>query len=224
MSEQLWAYLDDLLRLQSDAADRHNHNGVLGEVREEFVIQVLDHRIDDINLHKGEVVAAAGDMGQHDVIIRRRGTLNPEHGGQVRIEAADCAAVIEVKSNAKATEIRDFDAKAENIKVDNPEVICGIVCYKIRNRKDTILKRMGHEFDADLEGFFQIEEPVLTYSNLDFILCLDEDVEEKSGKEYSKSFFIKKDIGGGYELFLSPPYMKYFLREVNTATNREVAA
>lgn len=224
MSEHLYSYLDDLLRLQSEAAERHNHNGVLGEVREEFVIQVLGGRIDDIKLHKGEVVADGNDMGQHDVIIRRRGTINPEHGGQVRISASDCAGVIEVKSNAKATEIRDFDDKSRQIKSDNANAICGMVCYKLQNKKETILKRMGFHFDRDIEGFIETEDTELTYQHIDFILCLDEEYEEASGYEYSKSFFIRKDISGKYELFLEPPYMQYFLMQVNSTVNAEAAA
>ncbi len=220
MSEHLYSYLDDLLRLQSDAAERHNHNGVLGAVREEFVIQVLGGRIDDIKLHKGEVVASYGDMGQHDVIVRRRGTLNTEHGGHVRIDACDCAGVIEVKSNAKAAEITSFDKKTGHIKADSPDAICGMVCYKLYNKKATILKRMGFVFDRDLEGFIPAENISLQYENIDFILCLDSEIEECSGSEYHKSFFIKKGFNRQYELFLDPPYMKYFLMEVNSAANR----
>lgn len=224
MNEQLYLYLDDLLRLQSEAADRHNHMGVLGAVREDFVIQVLEGRIDNINIHNGEVVAAAGDMGQHDVIIRRQGTINPELGGQVRIGASDCSAIIEVKSNAKGTEIAAFDRKAVLIKADCPSAICGMVCYKIRNRKDTILRRSGHKVDRDIGAFFHDETLPVDYHGLDFILCLDEDEESAGSFDYRKSFFIKRGIGGLYNLFLEPPYMQYFLREVNAAANPQVAA
>lgn len=224
MSEQLWAYLDDLLRLQSKVAERHNHNGVLGAVREDFVIQILNDRIDDIKIHTGEVTTEAGDQGQNDIIIRHRGRLNPELGGQVRITALDCAGVIEIKSNAKATEITDFDQKAEAIKVDNPNAICGMVCYKIRNRKQTILKRLGFDFDRDINAFLKSEDEEHEYNHLNFILCLDEDVEETGINEYKKAFFIKKGLNGEYELFLEPPYMQYFLMEVNAAANPMVAA
>lgn len=224
MSEHLYSYLDDLLRLQSDAAERHNHKGVLGAVREDFVIQVLNDRIDDIKIHTGEVTTEAGDQGQNDVIIRHRGRLNPELGGQVRIAALDCAGIIEIKSNAKATEITDFDQKAAAIKIDNPDAICGMVCYKIRNRKQTILKRLGFDFDQDIDGFLKSENEEHEYNHLDFILCLDEAEEETGDKEYKKAFFIKKGSDGEYELFIDPPYMQYFLLEVNAAANPEVAA
>jgi len=184
-------------------------------VREDFVIQVLERRIDNINIHNGEVVAVAGDMGQHDIIVRRTGTINPELGGQVRINATDCAGIIEVKSNAKATEITAFNEKAAAIKVDNPNAICGMVCYKLRNRKETILKRLGFDFDRDLEGFEKGNQELREYHHLDFILCLDEELELSGSSSYKKAFFVKKVLSGDYELFLDPPYMEYFLLEVN---------
>lgn len=224
MSKPLFSYLDDLLRLQSAAADRHNHNGVLGAVREDFVVQVLAGRIDDIKIHSGEVVATAGDMGQQDVIIRRRGTINPELGGQVRIEAVDCSAIIEIKSNAKGTEITDFDKKSASIKADCPNTICGMVCYKLAVRKETILNRLGFPFDRDIDGFVKSAPMIPIYKNLDFILCLDAENEESGGNVYTKAFFIKKSLNGKYELFIEPPYMKYFLLEVNAAANPQVTA
>ena len=214
MSEYLYSYLDDLLRLQSEAADRHNHMGVLGAVRENFVVQILSERVDEIKIHTGEVTCKAGDLGQHDIIIRQIGTVNTELGGQIRLSATDCAGIIEIKSNAKGSEITAFDKKSALVKSDNPEAVCGMVCYKLNCRKDTILKRFGFFYDEDIEGFVIGNPTSPTYNNLDFILCLDEELETKGDNEYGKSFFLKK--GQGYELFIQPPYMKYFLMEVNS--------
>jgi len=224
MCNALFSYLDDLLRLQSVAAKRHNHKGVLGAVRENFVIQVLSDSVDDIKLHTGEVTCALGDLGQNDIIIRQRGTLNTSFGGQIRLPAKDCASVIEVKSNAKGVEITNFNQKSASIKADNPSAICGMVCYKLNCKKETILKRMGHTFDRYMEGFELNENIELEYEHLDFILCLDEEIEENGKSQYSKSFFIKKGGDGRYGLFIDPPYMEYFLMTVNAVVNPEVAA
>src|SRR3989338_9731253 len=155
MNDHLFAYLDDLLRLQADAAHRHNHKGVLGTVCESFVIQVLSERIDDIKIHTGEVVCEFGELGQHDIIIRQRGTLNLDLGGQTRLSASDCAGVIEIKSNATGSDITKFDEKSGLIKLENPKAICGIVCYKLNCKKDTVLKRAGFTYDQDIEGFIK---------------------------------------------------------------------
>lgn len=221
MSEYLYAYLDDLLGLQSGAADRHNHNGVLGAVREKFVAQVLTERVPNIKerIHTGELTCNAGDLGQNDILIRRPNTLNTELGGQIRIPATECASIIEIKSNAKATEVTKFDQKSSSIKTDNPDAICGIVCYKLNCRKETILKRMGYYFDDDQEVFLPNLSGNKQYDSLDFIFCLDEEYEETNTNSYKKSFFIKKGLSGDYELFLDPPYMEYFLMAVNAVAN-----
>lgn len=215
MSLEFYSYLDDLLSLQSNAADRHNHKGVLGSVREDFLRKILKESIDDINIHTGEVTSTTRDLGQHDIVIRRRGTVNTELGGSVRLPATDCSAVIEVKSNAKGTEITSFDEKAKLIKEDNSQAVCGMVCYKIRCKKETILKRFGFVFDSDIEGFIKSDCPptINQYEWIDFILCLDGEEENTHGQLHSKAFFIKKS--SEYELFLKPPFTQYFLMEIN---------
>lgn len=224
MSEHyFFSYLDDLLRRQSETAEMHNHKGVLGTIRENFVIQVLKDSVDEIKLHTGEVTCAAGDLGQNDIIIRRRGTLNTSLGGQIRLAATECAGVIEIKSNAQGSEITAFENKATSIKADNPNAICGVVTYKLHCKKETILKRMGYCFDGDIEAFQATSSSVREYNNLDFIFCLDEEYEEKGSFSYKKAFFIKKGLSGDYDLFLDPPYMEYFLMEVNAVANPVVS-
>lgn len=213
MSIELFSYLDDLLLLQSGAADRHNHNGVLGAVREEFLKQILKERVTNIQIHTGEVTADVGDLGQQDIIVRRPGTLNTELGGHVRLPARDCSAVIEVKSNAKGTEITSFDKRATLIKNDSLSTLCGIVCYKLACRKETILRREGFIFDKDFEGFIKNNNIQAEYLGLDFILSLDDDEESKGDNLYSKAFFLKREAD--YDLFLQPPFTQYFLMEIN---------
>ncbi|MFD1122687.1 DUF6602 domain-containing protein [Methylophilus flavus] len=214
MSAELFFYLDDLLMLQSNAADRHNHRGVLGAVRENFLTQMLKERIDNIKVCTGEITSTLGDLGQNDVMVRRPGSLNTELGGHVRLPAADCSAVIEVKSNAKGSEITAFDAKAKNIKIDNPSAICGMVCYKLSCKKETLLKRFGFVFDEEIDAFVKDESIIPQYDGLDFILCLDEGIEN----DQTKAFFIKRDEQ--YNLFVRPPFTKYFLMEINSLISR----
>ena len=176
---------------------------------------MLEERIDNINVHTGEVASAAADFGQHDIVIRRSGTLNTELGGNIRLAATDCSAVIEVKSNAKGAEITAFDKKSSLIKEENSAAVCGMVCYKLRCKKETILKRLGFVFDKDIQGFIKSEKLLTDYDGLDFILCLDDGEELINGiYSYSKAFFIKRGLDN-YELFLKPPFTKYFLMEIN---------
>lgn len=214
MSIELFSYLDDLLSLQSDAAERHNHNGVLGAVREEFLKQILKERVTNIQVHTGEVTGESVDFGQQDIIVRRPGAINTELGGHVRLAATDCSAVIEVKSNVKGTEISSFDQKAILIKQNNPETLCGLVCYKLACRKETVLRRAGFSYDKDVEGFIRNDSLNVAYTGVDFILSLDDGEEIADDTPYTKAFFLKRK--DDYDLFLQPPFSQYFLMEINS--------
>jgi len=221
--DYLFEYIDDLLRLQSKAVDRYNHKGVLGDAREEFVHSEIKLRIDDLatRLHKGEIFCKDKEYGQHDIILRKKDTINPSLGGQVRINTHDCAAVIEVKTNAKLTEIRDFEEKSKQLKKSVPNLICGMFCYKIKGKTSTVLDRAGFKFDRE----YQVFEPNLdkkVYENIDFILCLDDQIEingldhAKANITYSKGFFLQKG-NGIYQLHHAAPFSKLLFQELKRA-------
>lgn len=221
--ENLYQYIDDLLRFQSKAVEQYNHKGVLGDAREEFIHSEIRKRVDDLKgrLHKGEVYFEGEELGQHDIILRKKGTDNPIIGGQVRINAKSCAAIIEVKTNEKLLEIKNFEKKAKQFKKISPNLICGMFCYKISGKTCTVLERSGFKFDRE----YQVFESDLTkkiYENIDFILCLN-DEEETNGisrnKEpirYSKGFFLKKE-DTTYQLYQSPPFSEWLFQEIRRA-------
>ena len=216
--EVLYSYLDALLRLQSSAADMFEHTGVLGTVRENFLVQQIIERIDNPLIHTGQVIANARNTGQMDIIIRKNNTINPNIGGQARIIANDCAAVIEVKSNAIGTDFRDFNNKSEQIKLENPDVICGFFCYKLNCKKETILKRFGYKYDREYLNFEIDNDSLKEYPNIDFVVCID-DKKEFVGKTdvfYNKFFFLGKNLieNSKYDLVLVPPFSFYFLSEI----------
>ena len=66
----LFEYLDELLRVQSKAAEMFEHSGVLGTVRENFLVQQIKERIDNPLIHTGQVVSNGQNVGQADLIIR----------------------------------------------------------------------------------------------------------------------------------------------------------
>lgn len=221
--DYLFEYIDDLLRLQSKAVDRYNHKGVLGDAREEFVHSEIKLRIDDLacRLHKGEIFCKDKEYGQHDIILRKKDTLNPSLGGQVRIDSHDCAAVIEVKTNAKLTEIRDFEEKSKQLKKSVPSLICGMFCYKISGKTSTVLERAGFKFDREYQ-LFEENLDKKQYKNIDFILCLDDQIEingvdhDKEPITYSKGFFLKKGHED-YQLHHGAPFSKFLFQELKRA-------
>lgn len=220
----LFEYLDELLRVQSKAAEMFEHKGVLGTVRENFLAQQIKERIDNPLIHTGQIVSNGRNVGQSDLLIRRRGTINPEVGGQVRLPASDCTAVVEVKSNAKGTDFTRFDQKAALIKEENENVLCGIFTYRLECRKSTILKRFGIGYDMEYLEFEPDDRHELVYPNIDFVMCIDDSLElvfrDNEEFTYNKFFFITKNNTPGleaYQLALKPPFSNYFLSKIGSA-------
>lgn len=213
----LYNYLDELLKLQSRAADMFEHSGVLGTVRENFLVQQITERLDNPLITTGQVIANGKNVGQTDIILRKRGTIDHSLAGQSRISAKDCSVVIEVKSNAKGTDIRDFNIEAGQIKDENPEVICGFFCYKLSCRKQYVLRNVGYKFDADLESFQHDKSLSDKYPNIDFIICIDDSEEFNNEANYMKFFFLHQE-NQFKNLELRPPFSGLFLSQLNRAS------
>lgn len=225
--EALYSYIDDLLRLQSSAVEKHNHNGVLGAIREEFVHSEIAQRIDEIKgrLHKGEIYSGSENLGQHDLILRRKGVDNPTIGGHVRIDLNNVAAVVEVKSNAKLAEITKFDQLSAKLKSISPSIVCGMFCYKINGKVKTVFERAGFSFDKEFQTFTP-NTAQLKYKNMDFLLSL-EDEEEFCGADhwgypisYARSFFLKKELNY-YNLHHTPPFSALLLAELRRSDSSD---
>ncbi|MCC2524997.1 hypothetical protein [Vibrio coralliilyticus] len=219
----MYEYLDELLRLQSRAVEKFKHKGVLGDAREEFLRYQINERLDrvDDRLHKGEVFFQNIEYGQHDIILRRKGTVNPSIGSQVRICSTECAAIIEVKTNAKLTEIRDFEHKSKQLKSHNENLVCGMFCYRISGKTSTVLERSGYKFDKEYQ-MFEPDDSKKRYSNIDFIICID-DEDEINGTNhseepivYSKGFCLVRE-SSSYKLFAAPPYSQILFQEMMRA-------
>ncbi|SBS37867.1 hypothetical protein MSP8887_03069 [Marinomonas spartinae] len=217
--EVLYSYIDDLLRLQSDAVEKYNHKGVLGAIREEFIHSEIAQRVDEIKgrLHKGEIYSGTTNLGQHDIILRKKGVDNPTVGGHVRIDLKNVAAVVEVKSNAKLVEITKFDELSAKLKSISPSIVCGMFCYKINGKVKTVMERSGLMFDKEVQAFIP-DEARLKYKSMDFLLSL-ENKDEFCGADrwgnpirYAKSFFLKKEIN--YNLYHTPPFSGLLFAEL----------
>ncbi|WP_111977191.1 DUF6602 domain-containing protein [Algibacillus agarilyticus] len=212
--QHLYNYLDELLVVQSKAADRHNHKGVLGAVREEFIKTIISERLDWLKerVQTGEIVSDNKYYGQQDILIRKEGAVNTALGGQSLLDVKDAAAIIEIKTNAKLTEITKFDKVAQKLKDANPNLVTGFLCYKLNGTKKTVLKRAGYSYDKELETYEPSTEP--EYEAIDFIISLDEEFDR--GEE--KSFYLQRDQSSKFYSFTpSGPFSEYLLLEVKRA-------
>lgn len=212
--QYLFNYLDELLVVQSRAADRHIHKGVMGSVREEFIKTIISERLDWLKgrVQTGEVFSGSKRYGQQDILIRKEGALNTVMGGQSLLDVKDTAAIIEIKTNAKLTEITKFDKAAKELKKANPNLVTGFLCYKLNGTKKTVLKRAGYSYDKELKIYEPNSEP--EYEAIDFIISLDQEFDH--GEE--KSFYLQRDQSSKFYSFTpSGPFSEYLLLEVQRA-------
>ncbi|MFZ3466209.1 hypothetical protein [Vibrio harveyi] len=210
----LYSYLDELLVVQSKAADRHNHKGVLGAVREEFVKSVICERLDWLKdrVQTGEIISGNRYYGQQDILLRKDGVVNTAIGGQSLLDVHDTAAIIEVKTNAKLTEITKFDTVSNELKSLNPDLVTGFLCYKLQGTKKTVLKRAGFVYDKYSDSYESGGK--VEYKAVDFIISLDEDPVDGD----HKAFYLQRDQSTGkYTFNGSGPYSEYLLMEVKRA-------
>ncbi len=148
-------------------------------------------------------------FGQQDILIRKEGSVNTALGGQSLLRVEDAAAIIEIKTNAKLTEITKFDEVAKKLKEANPNLVAGFLCYKLNGTRKTVLKRAGYTYDKELDRYESTIEP--NYKAIDFIISLDK--EFHNGEE--KSFYLQRDqLKDLYSFKPTGPFSEYLLFEV----------
>ncbi|TCL76424.1 hypothetical protein EDC14_1002183 [Hydrogenispora ethanolica] len=201
-------YYENLLLLQYDASELFQHMLTKGEIREEFIIDVLQKQYTNVRFARGVITDGNIQSGQNDIIILKKGARirTISNGNTICAEPKDCHAVIEVKSNATGTDIRRFEQKVEELKsIDkNNSLICGMFCYKVSLKKTNLLKMFGYRFDKDLDSY--INGMNREIHHLDFFLNIQkEDLECIEDQVY----FLKDNLGG-YQLQYDYPMIKNF--------------
>jgi hypothetical protein len=210
---EYYEYTENLLVAQHGVSHIISHPVVKGEIREHFLKEVIEKTFPgDINLYRGLVSADPTDQNQIDLFVKRRGAQTMNFGNHFCIHPEDCMLMVEVKSAASGKDIADFNLRAKKIKtqcVDN-KPLCGMFCYKINLQKDTLLKRFGYEFNEDAVAHIINDELPIDYPHLDFIVNIDQDVEEEVVG--TNQVFLRKDTAeSGFVLSHQYPVIKEFL-------------
>lgn len=214
-------YTQDLLLAQYEIADIIQHQLIKGEVREDFLIYILQSGFEPAPLfHKGTISDGITQAGQIDIMLCKPNSQVRRLGSQVILHPEDCLCVIEVKSNATGKDIRTFDERAHRIKQmrANSYPLCGIFCYKVELQEKTILNRFGYKFSAETQTYYDNDRNprVLTYPNVDFFVSLDQN---------SPLFLRKKDDGRYTRIYEFPILKNVFqivgslIRTANPANN-----
>jgi hypothetical protein len=175
--QEFYQYSQNLLLAQYNVAEIINHELTRGEVREDFLIQVLQAQfVPRPQFHKGTISDGQTDAGQIDIMLCRPHREIFQLGNQIMIRPDDCLCAIEVKGNARGNDLQRFDERAQRIKAMRAATfpLCGIFCYRIELQERTILNRFGFSFNAETQSYFDDEGRVIAYPNTDFFVSLDE--------------------------------------------------
>jgi hypothetical protein len=187
-------YSENLLLAQHDVSDIISHELMKGEVREDFLIAVLESCSEPPpTLVRGTLSDGDDDAGQLDIILCRPHARLREMGGQCYVEKDDSLCVIEVKGNCTGRDLKRAEAKAQVIQRlrGQEKPLYGVVCYKSELTEATIMKRFGFAYDADTKTYFDpattprtpmSKWPKIKYPNLDFFVSFEED----------KKIFVRK--------------------------------
>lgn len=224
--DQYDQYLENLLCAQYDVAGIFNHELTKGEVREDFLIKLLQETNSYMRIYKGVLSNGTANSNQCDLLICRPTVQTRPLGSQVMIDVSEQPVLIEVKGNATGNDFREFNIKASRAKAlcTTHDIPCGIFCYRTMLTHRNLMKRFGYRYDAALDplGIAYQDDPILPldYPNIDFAVCIE---VSPSGTEY-KQFFLRKDpsIGnptsGRYIYSREAPVIKHMISLVRSLT------
>lgn len=219
-------YLEDLLYAQYEVADIFDHHLAKGEVREDFLIKLLCESSAHFKIHKGFLSNGTANSTQCDLMVCRPTAHVRQVGSQALIDVSDQPVLIEVKGNATGTDFKEFNDKAGQAKAlcTTHDIKCGIFCYKIDLRPQTILKRFGFRYDPlnDPLGsvYFDTHSPPklpqlpILYPNIDFAIC----IQPTAAGTDIKQFFVRKNVNGRYIYNREAPVIKHMIGMVRSLT------
>ena len=207
-------YSENMLMAQYDVSEIITHELTKGEIREDFLISVLESCCDPKpKLVKGTLSDGQQDAGQLDIILCRPFAHLRPLGSQCLVEKKDSLCVIEVKGNCTGRDLEKAEAKARQIqKLQGAhKPLYGVVFYKAALDEKTIMKRFGYSFDKATDTYFDNAKTPkakksdwgkIEYPNLDFFVSLEDD---------KKVFLRKYEIEPGkfrFARYASVPLIK----------------
>lgn len=220
-------YLEKLLLAQFDVCEIFEHNLTKGEAREDFLKDMIRNQFKQICVMKGIIIENDRQSGQCDGIFTKRTARLRSFGSHNMVEIKDCEMILEIKSRAKGEDLKSFNKKAEEIKnlisegfsTDKP--LCGMFCYQIELKEETIFKRFGFDYNQDLLTFEFSNDFEKWYPNIDFLVSLHDCFNPDKECNETKQFFLRWDENNQkYLLFRDYPVSKHFFSLINSINSK----
>lgn len=212
--EKFDEYIENLLRAQYDISEIIEHALTRGEIREDFLMDIIQSQFETVKVAKGIISNGTTQSCQCDLVFVKPDARQRKLGRQTLIEVEDTIMVLEVKSNATGTDIKEFNEKAKKIKElsEKAKPLCGIFCYNINLEEKTIYKRFGFEHNKEIDTYIYSGENI-DYLHLDFLVSIH------SKEDKIKQFFIRYDENNSkYILNRNYPISKHFFSLIKSVT------
>lgn len=213
-------YQEKLLQAQFNISEIIDHKLTRGEIREDFLKELLKSRVPFEVIRKGIVCNDTAQSGQCDILFQAKDSQHRNLGYHALVDIEDCKLVLEVKSDATGGNLKDFNTKAGVIKsLGRNKPLCGIFCYRISLLERTILERFGYKYNPSIDSSVWNEKLNLIYPNIDFVVAIhEEEIQMGDGSIYmdTKKIFIERNLTAARRsdpIFLftnKPPILKDF--------------
>lgn len=205
---QINEYRQKLLILQFQASDGISHNTTKGNMREEFIKKMLEELYTEIKLGKGLLSKDDWESSQIDLFKIQPYAHIETIGGQDFADIDKCQLIVEIKSNANSSHIKDFNIVAQEVKTRNNNITCGMFCYNVSLKMETLIQRFGLRYEKPPFDFYvqeELDKRSPQYPNIDFIFALE-------AKNEGNAYLIMRNIDGSYGLFKDNPVIRYFFK------------
>ncbi|GAB1402222.1 hypothetical protein MASR1M68_11330 [Elusimicrobiota bacterium] len=205
IKNQINLYFQRLLKLQFDLSKDITHQLTKGEIRENFIKNIIKSDFPALNITRGILHKGKWQSKQADFIL-----LSPSANmGTINLYNLDDALMfMEIKSCAKSSEFKKLNKTAQNIKsrcLEGHKILVGIFCYSTKLQQQTVCKNFGLNYDNEIKGYDKYNKNLDKYKNIDFCLCLNCKDEDDT------VYYIMRDISKNCTLYIKNPVIEFFL-------------
>ncbi|EAC4354689.1 hypothetical protein HCB33_06850 [Listeria sp. FSL L7-0233] len=174
--EEIFMYYERLFVLQYFAFEGIKHRPTKGEIREDFIKDFFEKRLNTSNISKGILSGFESEWQSSQADFLKLKNNSTHHG--LTNDVNDCLIFMEVKSNAKKSELVHLNNISKDMKRRNPSIITGIFCFKTEASEKTILKHFGISYDNEIEVYNDYSLEADIFPNIDFLFSLNIQDEE----------------------------------------------
>lgn len=202
---QIDTYLQKLLELQFDVSEPITHKPTKGKLRENFIHQIVSEQFPKLILKSGILCSQNWQSTQADFLWLKD---SARIGNLDSYELNDCNLFMEIKSCATAAELRAIEKTGASLKEKSSggsPLRVGMFCYSTTAKEQTVLKKIGFQYDKEIQGYSFYQSNLDEMKHVDFLYSLN--IREDDSTD---PYFVVRDYWGNCTLYKSNPVIQYF--------------